>query len=200
MANLYGIKVQKEVERILALGLKYEAAARKEKASRWKYFSTRTDPLLIPLDKRLAAYKKQKLLLTRSERASATREKNKASAVWSADKQRRSRVDWNELVPPGVAAQQTAYERRATVLAMCDAGVSLKEIGRLFGVTGSRIAGMRDQHKRELKYYRTPPVARYIARHGEDLFNADVSDAELCRLSIAARDIANAKRRDWLYV
>lgn len=121
--------------------------------------------------------------------------------LWSAEKQRRSRINWNELVPPDVAVKQIAYERRATVLAMVDAGFSLKEIGDLFGITGSRISVMRDQHKRELKYGQMPPAAKYtMARDGADWFDVGHSNAEFGRLSIAARDIANVKGRDWLHV
>lgn len=53
--------------------------------------------------------------------------------IWSAEKQRRSNVDWFALVPHPVAKAQTAWERLRTVKAMREAGVKINDIAARFG-------------------------------------------------------------------
>jgi hypothetical protein len=53
--------------------------------------------------------------------------------IWSAEKQRRSNVDWFALAPHPVAKAQTAWERLRTVKAMREAGLKIGDIASRFG-------------------------------------------------------------------
>ena len=74
-------------------------------------------------------------------------------------RQRRSRFDWSQCVPPEIAAQQIRFERCATVLAMRARGFTLSEVGGFFDLSRERIRQMEWRAKNRS----FPPVARYLA-------------------------------------
>lgn len=60
--------------------------------------------------------------------------------IWPMEKQRRSNVDWEAILPSHVATLQIAFERRATVRAMHATGMTFADIGIRFGLTGQSIS------------------------------------------------------------
>lgn len=116
--------------------------------------------------------------------------------VLCLEKQRRSRVDWDALLPNDIAVQQIAYERRATVVAMRKSGMTLKAIGEQFGLTPERIRQMYERQLRTNKHGLRSPADKYLETSERPDFTGDRAR----RLAISAREMANGKSRDWLYV
>ena len=83
----------------------------------------------------------------------------------SLEHQRRSRIDWFEILDEQDAVRQIAYERCKTVHRMRSLGFTLRQIGEYFGLTYERIRQMEFQHRRHLESGRKSPA--------EELFNAD---------------------------
>ena len=50
--------------------------------------------------------------------------------VWSPEQQRRSRVDWSQLVPENVARAQMRFERFHTVLHLWRSGLNFRDFSR----------------------------------------------------------------------
>lgn len=85
--------------------------------------------------------------------------------VWSIERQRRSTVVWEEIVPRSVAIGQTAWERRQTALALVEAGYDTRTAGVLFGVSSQRISDMTITAR--LWRDRPSPVETYFAEREE---------------------------------
>lgn len=81
--------------------------------------------------------------------------------VWPMEKQRRSSIDWYALVPDDVAYDQIRWERRQTVRAMREAGMTQKEIGLRFDLTKESI---RQYEVHAHRSAASSPVEEYFAR------------------------------------
>ena len=79
--------------------------------------------------------------------------------IWSAEKQRRSNVDWFALVPFPVARKQTAWERLRTVDAMVSSGMKIGDIASRFGCSYSNARVLVDRASRSVD---DPPVNKYL--------------------------------------
>lgn len=99
---------------------------------------------------------------------------------WSVEKQRRSNVDWVELIGPNLGADQMAWERRSTVCAMRASGMSCVEISKKFGVTPARISQMEWRQKSMLSRSRIAPAESHI------------NDSTFKRAEI--------NKRDWIHI
>lgn len=207
-SSLYGIRTQKEVEQILRCAAGIEKQKRRIVRKRIKCRGV--DPLSLPITYRLSAHKewKRELALNeralslqereraRREKARITREKNRLSA-WPQNKQRRSNIDWHSLVPKSIADKQCKYERGATIALMRAQGMSYTEIGRKFGVSGSRVTNLLDQYDRfrHISKGRSPAEVHLLAEQQSamGLFQYSACFSAFC----AAQPV---KMRDWLYV
>ena len=79
--------------------------------------------------------------------------------IWSAEKQRRSNVDWFALVPHPIAKAQTAWERLRTVDAMVSSGMKIGDVASRFGCCyqNARVLVYRAAHSVD-----DPPVNKYL--------------------------------------
>jgi hypothetical protein len=79
--------------------------------------------------------------------------------IWSAEKQRRSNVDWFALVPHPVAKAQTAWERLRTVKAMREAGLKIDDIASRFGCHYKNARVLVYKASRSVD---DPPINKYL--------------------------------------
>jgi hypothetical protein len=77
----------------------------------------------------------------------------------SAEKQRRSNIDWHEYLPRHLVPQQISFERCSTAAAMRAIGMKYREIGDAFGVTVERARQMVFKGDRLAKRTKWPTPA-----------------------------------------
>jgi len=104
-------------------------------------------------------------------------------------------LPYADLFPSDVLIKQAAWDRRARILRMVQSGcMTNKKIGQMHGISGHRIAQIRDQALRERRRPggSTSPVERYLNMQPLDLHPTP-------RLvAIALRGLTRQPRRDWI--
>jgi hypothetical protein len=137
--------------------------------------------------------------LSRAAAAAAERKRNKPPEA--EHRERRSRIAWDDMIDnKTIVLSQVAWERGETVLAMREAGFTLRAIGKRFGLSGARIKQMADKARLLRLRDRRPPVVV-----GSELAAAGVA-AELrdkrriVRFAEALGALGGARQRDWLNV
>jgi len=112
-------------------------------------------------------------------------------------RQRRSRVDWEELTGDSVVAtMQVAWERGATVLAMRAAGLTYTMIGERLCISGSRARQIAEKGESQRRRGHRSPVEVWMSRS----VVWDMSQRERDQLCGTVGVLAFDNRRDWLIV
>jgi len=137
--------------------------------------------------------------LSRAAAAAAQRRRDKTPEA--EHRERRSRVVWGDMVADKtVVLSQVAWERGETVLAMREAGFTLRAIGRRLGLSGARIKQIADKATVHRLRNQRPPIVV-----GTELAAAGVAAAlrdrkRIKRFAEALGALGGARQRDWLNV
>jgi hypothetical protein len=137
--------------------------------------------------------------LSRAATASAWRRKTKPPE--ETHRERRSRIEWSDMLDDGtLVISQVAWERGETVVAMREAGLTLRAIGRRFGLSGARIKQIADKAYRMRQFDRRPPIDTSAERVAASVAIELKSRPRVRRFVQALDALGGGHRRDWLDV
>jgi hypothetical protein len=120
------------------------------------------------------------------------------ASMLGGEKQRRSRVDWLALTgDASVAVRQMAYERCTTAFRMRQAGMSLLEIGRHFGVSRERARQLAWRGE-AWQAPRLSPVEWWMKEEAAPM--REMGPGTKTRMSALLETFSRSTPRDWLLV
>jgi hypothetical protein len=100
----------------------------------------------------------------RSLKLAAAKAAREARTGRDRERERRSRINWSELIEDEyIVKQQMAWERRATALAMNDAGLSFAVIGERLGISRGRANEIAKDARRERDAGIRSPAEKWMA-------------------------------------
>lgn len=135
--------------------------------------------------------------------AMAAAKRKQSRALEEEHRERRSRIEWGDMIDNGsVVSSQIAWERGETVIAMREAGLTYRQIGKRLGFgtaraqqIGSRAYLQRQRERRAPVVVSTDRTAVAVA-----VVLGLGDDRRLWRFVRALDALAGARRRDWLNV
>lgn len=116
------------------------------------------------------------------------------------ERERRSRIKWSEVIDNGaVVKAQIAWERRATALAMRQAGIGFRAIGERLGVSSARAQQLVAHAERwQSQPWRRSPAEAYMAATGVAAINPQ--KAVRLKLAVAALVSPPEVEADWIWM
>jgi hypothetical protein len=137
--------------------------------------------------------------LSRAAAAAAERKRNKPPEA--EHRERRSRIAWDDMIDNSmVVVSQVAWERGETVLAMREAGFTLRAIGQRFDLSGARIKQIADKALLQRLRDRRAPVVVSVDRAAAAVA-AELKDRRrIVRFMQSLSALRLSPKRDWLNV